>query len=159
VNLCRTCGFDFASVAAFDAHRVGKHGPGEYSGSLGKWTPEQGRRCQTAGELLAQGWEQNERRRWHKPRGGQRNEAASVADSRPTEPHEPWAKEKHRPDRRGGSQREVQNRNAAVRCCVACGGLLDNVRPQARFCSNGCRQRAYRRRRDQIQGASSERKR
>jgi hypothetical protein len=25
MNLCRTCGLDFASLAAFDKHRVGKH--------------------------------------------------------------------------------------------------------------------------------------
>jgi hypothetical protein len=53
VNLCRTCGFDFASVEAFDAHRVG--------------APARGRRCLPAGELRAKGWSLDARGRWSDP--------------------------------------------------------------------------------------------
>jgi hypothetical protein len=54
VNLCTTCGEDFGSVEAFDAHRVGSYpqrGPSEYEGSIEDWTPGRGRRCLTAEEM------------------------------------------------------------------------------------------------------------
>src|SRR5947208_15770430 len=54
LNQCTGCGKAFASLEAFDAHRVGKHpqtGPSEYAGSLEDWTPEQGRRCLTLEEM------------------------------------------------------------------------------------------------------------
>jgi hypothetical protein len=50
-NLCTTCGKDFGSVGAFDAHRVGKH---EYLFAEGlKMNPprEDGRRCLDTEEM------------------------------------------------------------------------------------------------------------
>lgn len=32
MNLCRTCGHDFASIRAFDAHRIGRHAYTEAEG-------------------------------------------------------------------------------------------------------------------------------
>jgi hypothetical protein len=63
VNLCRACGEDFDSIAAFDAHRVGKY---EYV-----WTPEQedGRRCLDTEELEQAGWRRDRWRRWRLPAG------------------------------------------------------------------------------------------
>ena len=50
MNLCRTCGEDFGSVRAFDAHRLGRH---EYL-----YSDEQpdGRRCLSVEEMLVQGF-------------------------------------------------------------------------------------------------------
>lgn len=51
MNWCRSCSTDFASVAAFDRHRVGKH---DYSYSEGlSFDPprEDGRRCLSAREI------------------------------------------------------------------------------------------------------------
>jgi hypothetical protein len=39
LNLCRTCGKDFASIRYFDAHRVGAFPPGDYAGPLDEWKP------------------------------------------------------------------------------------------------------------------------
>jgi hypothetical protein len=53
-NLCTTCGEDFGSLEAFDAHRVGTYpqrGPSEYEGDIEEWTPEKGRRCLTVEEM------------------------------------------------------------------------------------------------------------
>jgi hypothetical protein len=54
MNLCRSCGEDFASVSAFDAHRVGKH----------TYTYRDGRRFLHADELEANGYQKNEAGRW-----------------------------------------------------------------------------------------------
>jgi hypothetical protein len=51
MNLCRSCGEVFGSVAAFDAHRIGAYGPGDYRGPVIDWTYDQGRRCLTLEEL------------------------------------------------------------------------------------------------------------
>ena len=54
MNLCTTCGEDFGSLEAFDAHRVGDYlqrGPSEYGGSLEDWAPVKGRRCLTVEEM------------------------------------------------------------------------------------------------------------
>jgi hypothetical protein len=64
LNLCTTFGEDFASLEAFDAHRVGEYaqtGPSEYSERLARgfvdpaevWGPEEafGRRCLTVEEM------------------------------------------------------------------------------------------------------------
>lgn len=58
MNLCRSCNTDFASVAAFDKHRVGVYA---YA-----WTPERedGRRCLRESELLEVGMELDPRGRW-----------------------------------------------------------------------------------------------
>jgi hypothetical protein len=64
LNLCRSCGCDFASVSAFDRHRVGVH---EYTYSEGlKLEPprEDGRRCMDADELAGAGMERDPRGRW-----------------------------------------------------------------------------------------------
>ena len=58
MNLCRACEADFASLAAFDRHRVGKHG---YLAS-----PERpdGRRCLETKEIMEAGFELDEAARW-----------------------------------------------------------------------------------------------
>lgn len=65
MNLCRSCGLDFGSVSAFDAHRVGKHAytfeQGLVSGRV------DGRRCLTADELLGHRWTRDSRGRWRRP--------------------------------------------------------------------------------------------
>ena len=75
VNFCTCCSLDFASVAAFDAHRIGKfpqRGPAEYwervsrglVDPLDDWRPEYGRRCLDADEMLALGWTEDGQGRW-----------------------------------------------------------------------------------------------
>jgi hypothetical protein len=72
VNLCTTCGEDFGSVEAFDAHRVGSYpqrGPSEYEGSVEYWTPDKGRRCLTVAEMESGSFQgrqfvHNARKRW-----------------------------------------------------------------------------------------------
>ena len=65
MNLCRSCGEDFGSVTAFDAHRVGKH---TYTFAEGlKMEPprEDGRRCLAVDEMLHSGrFTRNEYGRW-----------------------------------------------------------------------------------------------
>jgi hypothetical protein len=58
MNLCRSCNTDFASVAAFDKHRVGVYAY--------PWSPERddGRRCLIGDELLDAGMELDPRGRW-----------------------------------------------------------------------------------------------
>jgi hypothetical protein len=62
VNLCRCCGLDFASVEAFNKHRVGTH---EYTHDegLAVGRPD-GRRCLAPTELSAAGMELDPRGRW-----------------------------------------------------------------------------------------------
>jgi hypothetical protein len=50
-NYCCGCGLDFASVTAFDKHRVGKHDPDE-------------RRCLDVAEILNAGMELDPRGRY-----------------------------------------------------------------------------------------------
>ena len=57
MNLCTTCGLDFTSVAAFDAHRTGDHG-------LDWPEHEKGRRCRDEDELQEAGLEPDDRGRW-----------------------------------------------------------------------------------------------
>lgn len=72
MNLCTTCGEDFGSVEAFDAHRVGNYpqrGPSEYEGAIEDWTPARGRRCLTVAEMesgafQARQFVRNARGRW-----------------------------------------------------------------------------------------------
>jgi hypothetical protein len=73
VNTCTSCGEDFGSVSAFDAHRIGNYpqrGPSEYTGTLADWVPRKGRRCLTVEELLARGWLRDGRGRWRQPSDG-----------------------------------------------------------------------------------------
>ena len=75
LNECVTCGLDFASIRAFDLHRVGKFpqsGPSEWRDRVAAglverfddWRPEHGRRCLDEDEMIAAGLERDERGRW-----------------------------------------------------------------------------------------------
>ena len=56
LNMCSGCGYDFASLSAFDAHRTGSH--------------RHGRRCLTDEELRARGYTLDRRGRWRRPASG-----------------------------------------------------------------------------------------
>ena len=64
LNQCATCGLDFASLSAFDAHRVGKYAY--------EWSPEHpdGRRCLTEAELRERSFTTDKRGRWRRPASG-----------------------------------------------------------------------------------------
>ena len=64
LNFCRSCGQDFNGLTLFDAHRVGKHAYTLAEGAA--MTPPRfdGRRCLTALEMAAKGWNLNQRGRW-----------------------------------------------------------------------------------------------
>jgi hypothetical protein len=64
VNLCRGCGEDFASVAAFDRHRVGVHTYTLTQGLLLDPPVEDGRRCMDVEELHAAAMEPDRDARW-----------------------------------------------------------------------------------------------
>jgi hypothetical protein len=64
MNFCRGCGEDFASVAAFDRHRVGVHAYTFAQGLLVNPTVEDGRRCMDEEELYVVGMEIDSRGRW-----------------------------------------------------------------------------------------------
>jgi hypothetical protein len=69
VNLCRSCGLDFGSVAAFDEHRVGEH---DYTAAEGmRMEPPRydGRRCLHPSEMEAAGWHLDRYGRWRLPAG------------------------------------------------------------------------------------------
>jgi hypothetical protein len=67
VNLCRSCGEDFGSVALFDAHRVGRHAY-TLSEGLKPGVPfEDGRRCLCVEEMQERGWALGARGRWVDP--------------------------------------------------------------------------------------------
>lgn len=68
MNVCRSCETDFATVAAFDDHRVGTH---DYTYSEGaKMDPprEDGRRCLKRKEREELGWLLDQHGRWLAPR-------------------------------------------------------------------------------------------
>jgi hypothetical protein len=67
MNLCRSCGHDFASVKAFDAHRTGKHAYTHREGLLLNPSRDDGRRCLTPSEMRTAGWETNRWGRWVHP--------------------------------------------------------------------------------------------
>ena len=67
MNLCRSCGQDFASVSAFDLHRVGKHAITYAEGLRMQPAREDGRRCLDEDELGAAGMELDQRDRWRRP--------------------------------------------------------------------------------------------
>jgi hypothetical protein len=63
-NRCVACKKDFASVAAFDRHRIGTH---EYDFAEGlRFDPprEDGRRCMDEDEMTEAGMELDARERW-----------------------------------------------------------------------------------------------
>ena len=61
-NLCRSCGLDFASIRAFDRHRVGTHAY-TFAEGLAQGLKD-GRRCLDPNEMLASGMAPNARGRW-----------------------------------------------------------------------------------------------
>jgi hypothetical protein len=58
MSLCTTCGEEFGSVTAFDAHRVGKH-----AHPFSSERPD-GRRCLSPAEMSTRGFKKNSRGRW-----------------------------------------------------------------------------------------------
>lgn len=50
-NLCTSCGLDFGSIQAFDAHRVGTHDYTYQEGLRMEPMQENGRRCLTEAEI------------------------------------------------------------------------------------------------------------
>ena len=65
MNLCTTCGENFASVEAFDKHRVGKHAYLFAEGLRMNPPREDGRRCMDTGEIRAAGMDLDVRGRWY----------------------------------------------------------------------------------------------
>jgi hypothetical protein len=64
LNLCRSCGCDFASVSTFDRHRVGSF-VYTFSEGLELVPPhEDGRRCLDADEMIEAGMAPDVRGRW-----------------------------------------------------------------------------------------------
>jgi hypothetical protein len=96
VNECSACELDFASVAAFDAHRIGRYpqrGPAEYQDRRVRglvpldegWQPKYGRRCLDTEELLALGFAKDKRGRWVHPREARRERRrVRVSEGAPT---------------------------------------------------------------------------
>jgi len=64
LNLCRSCGCGFASVSAFDRHRVGVYVYTHAQGLELDPPREDGRRCLDAGEMLEAGMAPDVRGRW-----------------------------------------------------------------------------------------------
>ncbi len=56
-NLCRCCDRDFASVSAFDRHRIGDH-------ELDYPERREGRRCRNDQEMIEAGMERDRSGRW-----------------------------------------------------------------------------------------------
>lgn len=67
MNLCRTCGHDFASVRAFDAHRVGRHEYTQAEGLELRPPRKEGRRCLSPDEMQDAGWARDRWGRWVHP--------------------------------------------------------------------------------------------
>lgn len=64
LNLCRCCGRDFASVAAFDRHRTGVHAYTHREGLRMEPPRTNGRRCLDPDEVLDHGMALDQRGRW-----------------------------------------------------------------------------------------------
>jgi hypothetical protein len=64
LNLCRSCGCDFASVSAFDRHRAGSYVYTFVEGLELDPPREDGRRCLDADEMLDAGMALDVRGRW-----------------------------------------------------------------------------------------------
>lgn len=67
MNLCRTCGLDFNSVAAFDEHRVGTHDYLFAEGARRDPPVYNGRRCLAVSELEEAKFERDRWGRWGLP--------------------------------------------------------------------------------------------
>jgi hypothetical protein len=151
VNLCTGCGQDFASVEAFDAHRVGKFpqtGPAEYRERLSRglvdplddWQPGHGRRCLNTDEMLATGWTKDGRGRWIHPAGQAARlrvrawySAQDATESRRDRSTYLW---------------EIRALREFRDTCPVCAAALRASRRGRRpiYCSPVCRKRAQRRR-------------
>lgn len=68
MTVCRTCGLDFSSVAAFDAHRVGQHAYTYEEGLLFDPPRLDGRRCLSRDEMRTRGCAIDSRERLVHPR-------------------------------------------------------------------------------------------
>jgi hypothetical protein len=92
VNLCRSCGQDFGSLSAFDAHRVGVHAYTYSQGAAMTPIREDGRRCLTIDELYAAGWHRDQHGRWRTPRTDAELPfwARQSTKSRPETPSPDW---------------------------------------------------------------------
>jgi len=64
LTLCRSCSCDFASVSAFDRHRIGVYVYTHARGLELNPPREDGRRCLDAGEMLEAGMAPDVRGRW-----------------------------------------------------------------------------------------------
>jgi hypothetical protein len=64
VNLCSSCGLDFASVSAFDKHRAGRHAYTLAEGLRLDPPREDGRRCLDLEEFAVAGLGLGRRGRW-----------------------------------------------------------------------------------------------
>lgn len=64
MNECGSCGNDFASLRAFDAHRVGKHAYSYSEGVRSEPLREDGRRCLGPSELRHVGMGLDAQDRW-----------------------------------------------------------------------------------------------
>ena len=64
MNLCCACNTDFASVSAFDKHRIGKHAYAHSEGLTKNPPVEDGRRCMDEDEIRAAAMELDARGRW-----------------------------------------------------------------------------------------------
>jgi hypothetical protein len=82
VNLCRACGEDFGSVAAFDAHRVGRHAYTYSEGARMDPVREDGRRCLSVEELHERGFVRNARGRWSIASHAERGRALKASSQR-----------------------------------------------------------------------------
>ena len=80
MNLCRACGQDFASLSAFDDHRVGKHAYLQSEAHL------DGRRCLPPEELHSLGMRRDSRGRWRLPIRGTRPWTSDATDQNRTKP-------------------------------------------------------------------------
>lgn len=81
MNLCRSCGLDFASAFGFDKHRVGTHAFTHAEGLHFNPPSDDGRRCLARTELKQAGWNTNPWSRWVPPRNTPSKGA--YADSQP----------------------------------------------------------------------------
>lgn len=75
MNLCRGCNQDFASIEAFDAHRVGVHAYTYSQGLQQDPMVEDGRRCIPTAELEAGGFRRNARGQWEQAARSDRTRA------------------------------------------------------------------------------------
>jgi hypothetical protein len=157
VNLCTGCGQDFASVFAFDAHRVGT-----FAYDFSPERPE-GRRCLAVAELVERGFAKDKRDRWQHPRHVRERARNTVC-----EPAYSTQNATEALARSSSSEVVLALPSEFCNGCADCGARVEPgdagisasqgpTGPQESrsgrvggrrrlFCSPACRQRAYRRR-------------